>query len=47
MSQFDAAARPMYHSFQPKPDVTPYSHVVPKTDLNAVNLATAWGAKQS
>jgi len=47
MSQFDAAARPMYHSFQPKPDVTPYMHVVPKTDLNAKNPPDAWGAKMS
>ena len=27
MSQFDAAARPMYNSFQAKPDLTPYEHV--------------------
>lgn len=47
MSQFDAAARPMYHSFQPTPEVAPYSHVVPKADRNAVNVAGAWGAKQS
>ena len=47
MSQFDAAARPMYHSFQAQPDVTPYSHVVPKTKLDAVNVAGAWGSKLS
>jgi WD40 repeat protein len=47
MSQFDAAARPMYHSFQPKPDATPYAHVVPKTDLSATNQPTAFGAKLS
>src|SRR6185437_5806963 len=27
MSQFDAAARPMYHSFQSKPDLSPYKHL--------------------
>src|SRR5262249_45140195 len=47
MSQFDAAARPMYASFQTKPDPRPYQHVVPDTDLNATNLAGAWGAKLS
>src|SRR5262249_4878004 len=47
MSQFDAAARPMYHSFQAKPDLTPYKHVVPQTDLKAKNKRTAWGAETS
>jgi YVTN family beta-propeller protein len=47
MSQFDAAARPMYHSFTGKPDPTPYSHEVPKTDRNAVNVVGAWGADWS
>ena len=26
MSQFDAAARPMFAAFTPKPDLTPYVH---------------------
>ncbi len=47
MSQFDAAATPMYASFQPKPDLRPYKHVVPDVDLKAVNKKTAWGAKLS
>ena len=47
MSQFDAAARPMYHSFRATPDPTPYAHEIPNTDLKATNVATAWGAKQS
>ncbi len=47
MSQFDAAARPMYHSFQAMPDTSPYKHGVPQYDLNKKNLATAWGAKRS
>jgi sugar lactone lactonase YvrE len=47
MSQFDAAATPMYNAFQSKADVSPYTHVVPKVDMNEKNLATAWGAKLS
>jgi YVTN family beta-propeller protein len=47
MSQFDAAARPMYQSFQTKADLRPYQHVVPAADLNEKNKATAWGAKLS
>jgi hypothetical protein len=47
MSQFDAAARPLYDSFRAKPDVRSYQHVVPETDLQATNLANAWGAKLS
>jgi hypothetical protein len=47
MSQFDAAARPMYRSFTARPDYTPYAHEVPKADLGAVNLAGAWGAEWS
>jgi len=47
MSQFDAAARPMYNSFQPTPDLRPYAHRVPKADRNAVNTRAAWGAELS
>ena len=47
MSQFDAAARPMYRSFTSKPDFSPYVHEIPKTDRGAVNLAGAWGAEWS
>jgi hypothetical protein len=48
MSQFDAAARPMYHSFQPKPDVRPYEHVAADQDLlNERNKSTAWRAPGS
>jgi DNA-binding beta-propeller fold protein YncE len=47
MSQFDAAARPMYQAFQTKPELRPYQHVVPDTDLKAVNVAGVWGAKLS
>jgi YVTN family beta-propeller protein len=47
MSQFDAAARPMYQSFQGKPDLTPYRRVKPGVDLDAKNPKTAWGAELS
>src|SRR6516162_246582 len=47
MSQFDAAARPMYASFHAAADSRPYEHVRPNVDLNEKNKATAWGAKLS
>jgi DNA-binding beta-propeller fold protein YncE len=47
MSQFDAAAAPMYGSFQAKPDLTTYQHAVPDVDLKEKNKATAWGANIS
>ncbi|HVV01164.1 MAG TPA: alkaline phosphatase family protein [Verrucomicrobiae bacterium] len=45
MSQFDAAATPMYNSFQPTPDNTPYTCLPPNVDLNARNTAAAWGSE--
>src|SRR5581483_8455909 len=47
MSQFDAAARPMSHSFQEKADFRPYEHVAAGVDLKETNKATAWGADLS
>jgi WD40 repeat protein len=47
MSQFDAAARPMYNAFQAKPNLGTYKHLVPEVDMKAVNTAHAWGAKES
>ena len=47
MSQFDAAATPMYHSFHPTPDANPYAAVLPKADLNELNTKLAWGAAKS
>ena len=43
----DAAATPMYASFQAAPNLKEYTHVVPKVDMKAVNAETAWGAKLS
>ncbi len=39
MSQFDAAARPMYNAFQKEPKLDAYQHVMPDTDMRAVNAA--------
>ena len=47
MTQFDAAARPMYNSFQATADLRAYDHVPAQVDLNEKNTATAWGAKLS
>jgi YVTN family beta-propeller protein len=45
MSQFDAAARPMFNSFQSQPDLTPYICAPAKVDLEERNSAHAWGGK--
>jgi hypothetical protein len=47
MSQFDAAAQPMYGAFQAHADTGSYQHAVPAVDLTEKNQATAWGAKLS
>ena len=47
MSQFDAAARPMYASFGPQPDLRPYVCRPARVDLQAQNTALAWGADRS
>jgi sugar lactone lactonase YvrE len=47
MSQFDAAAQPMYRSFTAKPNFMAYQHVKPDVDLDEKNKPTAWGAKLS
>lgn len=43
MSQFDAAALPMFHSFQGEANVTPYKHVPANVDLEELNKADAFG----
>jgi YVTN family beta-propeller protein len=47
LSQYDAAARPMYASFTDKADLTPYTHEKARIDLGEVNKATAYGAVRS
>ncbi len=47
LSQFDAAATPMFESFTDAPDLTPYKHVPSRINLGARNEATAYGADRS
>jgi DNA-binding beta-propeller fold protein YncE len=47
LSQFDAAARPMFASFTDKADLTTYAHEPARINLNEVNEATAYGAERS
>jgi YVTN family beta-propeller protein len=41
MSQFDASARPMFHSFTRRADLAPYVHRPARVDLNAKNSPSA------
>lgn len=47
MTQYDAAATPLYESFSDKADLTPYKHEPPQVDVNARNTMAAWGARES
>jgi hypothetical protein len=47
LSQYDAAARPMFNSFTATADLTPYRHTPAQVDLNAENDRTAFGAARS
>ena len=47
MSQYDAAATPMYKAFGAQTDLTPYQHLKPMVDINVKNTKTAYGAKKS
>lgn len=47
MSQFDAAAMPLFGSFGTTPVVTPFNVMAPKVDLNAKNTKNSVGAKES
>jgi len=47
LSQYDAAARPMFNSFTDKPDLTPYKLTSAEIDLMAVNDKFAYGAMRS
>jgi len=44
MTQFDAAARPMYNAFTNTPDLSPYEALPPRVDITATNNALAWGS---
>jgi YVTN family beta-propeller protein len=45
MSQYDAAAAPMFNSFQATADLTPYEAVPANVDLNEKNSEHAWGGQ--
>ena len=47
MSQFDAAALPMFASFQKQPDLTTFASLPANVDLNEKNSKFAWGAGDS
>lgn len=47
MTQYDAAATPMYNSFSDQADLTPYTLEAPQVDVNARNTMAAWGARES
>src|SRR5262249_10501380 len=47
LSQYDAAARPMFASFTDKPNVTPYQHEAARINLDAINPKEAYGAARS
>jgi DNA-binding beta-propeller fold protein YncE len=47
MSQFDAAANPMFNAFQPAPDLLPYQALPPNVDLDERNSTLAWGSRAS
>jgi YVTN family beta-propeller protein len=47
LSQYDAAAQPMFNAFTSEPDLTPYDHVEAQINLDAKNEVTAYGAERS
>jgi YVTN family beta-propeller protein len=47
MSQYDAAAMPMYNSFGATADATPFNVIKPLIDVDAKNTKKDYGAKQS
>jgi YVTN family beta-propeller protein len=47
LSQYDAAARPMYASFTDTPTISAYEHVPAQIDVNQMNGASAYGAARS
>ncbi len=47
MSQYDAAANPMYRALGTEADLTPYTMLKPDYDVNEMNTLRAWGARKS
>ncbi len=47
LSQYDAAATPMFESFNDQANLAPYSHLPAQIDLNARNTLLSYGAERS
>lgn len=47
MTQYDASATPLFHSFTNKPNLTPFVVCLPQTDLAATNPKATAGARAS
>ncbi len=47
MSQYDAAAMPLYDSFGTEPNTAPFTKLPAETDVNAKNTNASYGAKAS
>ncbi len=47
MSQYDAAATPMYGAFKPTPDLAPFTRREARVPLDEMNAPNAWGAAAS
>ena len=47
MTQYDAAAMPMYNAFRETADLTPYAAIPPKIDVSAKNTPKSYGAQAS
>ena len=47
MTQFDAAAHPMFQAFQAAPDLRSYDALPARVNLNERNTPVAWGAAAS
>jgi hypothetical protein len=47
MSQYDAAALPLYASFGAVPEATQFSVIAPQIDVNAKNTKQSYGAGES
>jgi YVTN family beta-propeller protein len=47
MSQYDAAATPLFNAFQTTPDLAPFAHLAARVPLDEKNDERAWGAEAS
>ena len=47
MSQYDAAATPLYNAFVGTPNLAPYARLMPRVALEERNVASSAGAKES